>query len=79
LNFFDNLPKTKEMGEVFRMCEECIGAHTFLVGKPEGRRPFASFGCKWNNNVKIYLQETEWETLIGIICLGTGRSCGSCE
>ena len=30
-----------------------------LVGKPEGKRPFGRPRCRWEDNIKIDLQEVE--------------------
>jgi len=39
------------------------GAHGVLVGKPEGKRPLGRPICRWEDNIKMNLQEV-------------GRSCG---
>ena len=36
-----------------------------MVGKPQGNRLLGRHKCKWEDNIKIYLQEIEW-----------GRRCG---
>jgi hypothetical protein len=36
---------------------EGIGVHRVLVGKPEGRRPLGRPRCRWEDNIKIDLQE----------------------
>jgi hypothetical protein len=33
------------------------GAHRVLVGKPEGQRPLGRPRCRWEDNIKIDLQE----------------------
>ena len=33
------------------------GADTILVGKPEGRRLLVRHGHRWEDNIKMYLQE----------------------
>jgi hypothetical protein len=42
----------------------CIGekrcAYRILVGRPEGRRPLGSSRRRWEDNIKIDLQEVEW-------------------
>jgi hypothetical protein len=35
------------------------GAYRVLVGKPERRRPFGRLRRRWENNVKMDLQEVE--------------------
>ena len=39
-----------------RMGEE-RGVHRVLVGKPEGRRPLGRPRCRWEDNIKMDLQE----------------------
>jgi hypothetical protein len=36
------------------------GAHTALVGKPEGRRPLVRPRHRWENKNKMYLREDGW-------------------
>jgi hypothetical protein len=33
------------------------GAYRILVGKPEGKRPLGRPRCRWEDNIKIDLQE----------------------
>ena len=33
------------------------GVHKVLVGKPEGKRPLGSHRCRWEDNIKMDLQE----------------------
>jgi hypothetical protein len=33
------------------------GAYRILVGRPEGRRPLGRPSCRWEDNIKMYLQE----------------------
>ena len=49
-------------GHVARM-EEGKGVHKVLVGKPEGKRPLGKPRRRWEDNIKIDLQEV-------------GRGCG---
>ena len=49
-------------GHVARM-EEGKGVHKVLVGKPEGKRQLARPRCRWEDNIKMDLQEV-------------GRGCG---
>ena len=43
-------------GHVTRMGEDC-GVHRVLVGKPEGKRPLGRPRRRWEDNIKIDLQE----------------------
>jgi len=36
------------------------GAYNVLVGILEGKKPFGRLRHRWDNNVKIYLQEAGW-------------------
>jgi hypothetical protein len=38
------------------------GAYWVLVEKPEGRRPFGRPRHRWDNNIKMDLQEVGWGT-----------------
>ena len=37
------------------------GVYRVLVGKPEGKRPLGGPRRKWENNIKMDLQEVGWE------------------
>jgi hypothetical protein len=37
------------------------GAYRILVGRPEGKRPLGRPRRRWENNIKMYLQEVGWE------------------
>ena len=58
------LPRTPEFldtvnlwaGRVARMGED-RGVHRVLVGKPEGKRPLGRLRCRWEDNIKMDLQE----------------------
>jgi hypothetical protein len=34
--------------------------YRLLVGIPEGKRPLGSARCRWMDNIKMDLLETEW-------------------
>ena len=59
--------RMKWMGHVARM-EEWRGVHKVLVGKPEGKRALGRPRRRWEDNIKMDLQEVE-----GVV--GTGWSC----
>jgi hypothetical protein len=44
---------------VARMGEK-TGAYRILVGRPEGRRPLGRPRRRWEDNIKMDLQEVEW-------------------
>jgi hypothetical protein len=37
------------------------GAYGVLVGKPEGKRPLEKCRHRWEDNIKVDLQEISWE------------------
>jgi hypothetical protein len=41
---------------VARMGEE-RGVHSVLMGKPEGKRPLGRPKCRWEDNIKMDVQE----------------------
>jgi hypothetical protein len=43
-------------GHVAHMGED-RGVHRVLVGKPEGKRPLGRPRCRWEDNIKMDLQE----------------------
>jgi hypothetical protein len=47
-------------GHVARMGER-TGAYRVLVGRRKGRRPFGRPRHRWQDNIKINLQEVGWE------------------
>jgi len=52
------------------------GVYRFLVGKPEGRRPFGRPRNRWEDNIKMYLQEVGWGAWTELIWLRTGTDGG---
>jgi hypothetical protein len=36
------------------------GVYRVLVGKPEGKRPLARPRCRWEDNIRMDLQEVGW-------------------
>jgi len=48
--------KMRWVGHVAHM-QEGRGVYRVLVGKPEGKRPFGRTRCRWEDNIKMDLQE----------------------
>jgi hypothetical protein len=48
--------RMKWAGHVARM-EEWRGVYRVLVGKPEGKRPLGRPRCRWEDNIKMDVQE----------------------
>jgi hypothetical protein len=42
-------------------------AYKISIGKPEGKRPLGRLRSRWEDNIKMYLREIEWESVIGFI------------
>jgi hypothetical protein len=42
---------------------ERIRAYMVLVGKPEGKRPLGRSRRRWEDNIKIYLQEVGCDSM----------------
>jgi hypothetical protein len=62
-------------GHVARMGEG-RGAYRVLVGRPEGRRPLGRPRLRWENNIKMDLQEVGWGAWTGLIWLRIGTGGG---
>jgi hypothetical protein len=65
----------KWAGRVARMGKR-RGAYRGLVGKPEGKRPLGRRGRRWEDNVKIDLQEVGWRAWTGLMWLRIGTVGG---
>ena len=50
--------RTRWAGHVARLGKK-RGVYGFLVGKPEGKRPLGGPRRRWEDNIKMYLQEVE--------------------
>jgi hypothetical protein len=62
-------------GHVARMGEG-RGAYRILVGRPEGRRPLERPRRRWEDNIKMDLQEMGWGAWTGLIWLWIGTGDG---
>jgi hypothetical protein len=56
--------------------EEGQGAYRVLVWKPEGKKSLRSTRFKWEDIIKIDLQEVGWGPWTGLICLRIGTGGG---
>jgi hypothetical protein len=52
------------------------GAYRILVGRPKGRRPLERPRRRWEDNIKMDLQEVGWGAWTGLIWLRTGTGGG---
>ena len=57
-NFAVSVYEMRWAGHVVRM-EEGRGVHKVLVGKPEGKRPLGRPRRRWEDNIKMDLQEVK--------------------
>jgi hypothetical protein len=62
--------KIRWAGQVARMGQG-RGAYSILVGRPQGRRSLETSRRRWEDNIKINLQEVEWGAWTGLIWLRT--------
>ena len=60
---------------------ECMGergdAYRVLVGKPEGKRPLGISSRRWEDNIKMDIQEVGWGAWTVLLWLRIGTSCGT--
>jgi hypothetical protein len=52
------------------------GAYRISVGRPEGRRPLGRPRHRWEDNIKMELQEVGWGAWTGLIWLRIGTGGG---
>jgi hypothetical protein len=52
------------------------GAYRIFMGRPEGRRPLGRPRRRWEDNVKMNLQEVGWGAWTGLIWLRIGTGGG---
>jgi hypothetical protein len=57
------------MGGAWSTYGEKTGVYRILVGRPEGKRPLGITRRRWEDNIKMDLQEVEWGAWIGLIWL----------
>jgi hypothetical protein len=52
------------------------GAYRILMGRPEGRPPLGRPRFRWEDNIKMDLQEVGSGAWTGLICLSIGTGGG---
>jgi hypothetical protein len=67
--------KMRWAGHVARMGNG-RGAYRSLVGRPEGRRPLGRPRSRWEDNIKMDLQEVGWGVWTGLTWLRIGTGGG---
>jgi len=55
----EQIEKNK-MGGACIMCGEMIDAYRILVWRPEGRSQLGKPRLRWEDNIKMYLEEDGW-------------------
>ena len=61
-------------GHVARMGDR-KGVYRVLVGKSEGKKLLGRPRRRWEDNIKMDLQEMEWGAWTGLIWLRVGTGC----
>jgi len=59
--------------------EERGGVYRVLLGKAEGKRQLEKPRRRWEDNIKVDLQEVGWEVWTGSSCLRIGTGGGHFE
>jgi hypothetical protein len=67
------------MGWICGTYEGTRGAYKVLVGEPEGKRPSGRPRRKWENKIKMHLQEMEKGMGMIDLVQYRGHVTGSCE
>jgi hypothetical protein len=67
--------RMKRAVHVARMGEK-RGAYRILVGRPEGRRPLGRPRHRWEDNIKMDLQDVGWGAWTGLSWLRIGTGGG---
>jgi hypothetical protein len=68
--------KRNEMGVACSADGEERGVYRDLVGKPEGKRSLGRTRCRWEDNIRMDLQEVECGGWTGLGWLKIGRVGG---
>jgi hypothetical protein len=64
------------MSVICSSCGERRGAYRIFVGKSKGKSTHGRTMRRWENNIKMNLQEVEWGTRTGLIWLRIGTGGG---
>ena len=67
--------KMRWAGHVARQVQS-RGVYRVLMGKPEGKRPLGRHRRRWEDNIKMALQEVGWRLWTGSIWLRIGTGGG---
>ena len=69
--------KNIEMGRACGTYGDKRGAYRVLVTRPEGKRQLSRSRCRWEDNIKMDLQEVGWGLGTGLIWLRIGTGGGA--
>jgi hypothetical protein len=67
--------RTEWSGHVARMGDK-TRTYSVLVGRREGKRPPGRPRRRWENNIKMDLEEVRWEAWTGFVWLTMGTGGG---
>ena len=68
--------KKNETGGACSMYRERRGAYVASMETPDGKRPLGRTRRRWEDTIKMDLQEVEFEACIGSSCLRIGTGGG---
>jgi len=71
--------KNRKCAIIMSNVKKSISSCRVLVGKPKGKRSLEIPKHRWEDNIKMYLQEVGWETWTGLIWLRIGTVAGTCK
>ena len=72
----DQIENNEMGGECSTYGGERRGVYRVLVRKPEGKRPLGRSRRRWEDNIKMDIQEAGWGAWIGFIWLRIGTGGG---
>jgi len=53
-----------------------LNAYRIPIRKREGKRPLGRTRHRWEDNIKMYIQEMGWEGMSGLVLLRIGKGGG---
>jgi hypothetical protein len=72
----DDQIEKNDIGVTCSMHGERRGVYRVVVGKPEGKRPLGRPRRRWEDNIKMDVQELEWGTWTALVWLRIGTGGG---
>jgi hypothetical protein len=74
-NSSDQIEKN-EIGGAYSAFRERRSVYRVLVGKAAGKRPPGRTRCRWEENIKMDLQDVKWGAWTGLMWLRVGTGGG---